>query len=363
MKQLLPLPIITYCKMVFKYGGISLRGWRNVPAWMVKLILFEPLRWIELTYNSKVEQHQLSKDPVFILGYFRSGTSFLHQFLTQDDRFGYHTNFQMILPEMMLCSERIVSPFLDSICRLLNLRDPVHRIQMSFQYPGEEDAAMTSALNPRGADLGWLFPNVMMEQFNKYVLFENISKYDKEAWTEDFMFLIKKISLANKGKQLILKSPPQTARIRLLLSLFPDAKFIFIHRNPYDVYASNKNFWKVTNRIYALGSTSTVDFDTIILETYSKIMERYLRDRDLIPKDQLVEVRYEELIKDPLANMREIYSNLQLPDFEYCRANMETYIKGQKSYVRLKHELPAEQKLLVNRKLAPFMNAWNYPIL
>ena len=61
-----------------------------------------------------------------------------------------------------------------------------------------------------------------------------------EAWKQEFVFLLKKISLANHNKQLVLKSPPNTARIKLLLSLFPNAKFIFIHRNPYEVYVSNK---------------------------------------------------------------------------------------------------------------------------
>ena len=363
MKRLFPLPLYAFIKMVYKNGGISLKGLRNVPAWMTKLILFEPLRWIELTYNKRIEQHSLTKDPVFVLGFYRSGTSFLHEFLSQDDRFGYHTNFQMILPDIMLGSEKVLVPFLNTICRIFNLQDPVHRIQMSFRYPGEEDGAMTTSLNPRGSALGWFFPKVMMEQFHKYVLFENIQESEMEGWKEDFIFLLKKVSLASKGKQLILKSPPHTARIKMLLSLFPNAKFIFIHRNPYDVYASNKRFWKVTNRIYALGSTRSVDFNNIILDTYAKIMQQYLLEKDLIPEGNLIEVPYQEFIKRPMEYMENIYETLQLNDFSYCKPIMQKYIEGQKTFIRLKHELPPEERLMVTQKLEPFLRHWNYPIL
>ena len=143
---------------------------------------------------------------------------------------------------------------------------------MSFRFPGEDDAAMTTGLNPRGAQWGYFFPKIMMEHFHKYVLFENIPDSEIEGWKRDFIFLLRKISLANHGKQLVLKSPPNTARINLLLSLFPKAKFIFIHRNPYEVYASNTRFWNVTNRNYAVGGPQSVDTNAIILETLAKIM-------------------------------------------------------------------------------------------
>src|SRR4030095_10766430 len=108
------------------------------------------------------------------------------------------------------------------------------------------------------------------EQFKKYVLFENIPDGEAEAWKQSFIFLLKKISIANQRKQLVLKSPPNTARLKLLLSIFPDAKFVFIHRNPYEVYSSNKRFWQVLQKKYALQTTQSVDVDALILETYSK---------------------------------------------------------------------------------------------
>ena len=364
MNQLFPLPIHTFIKIVSENGGISAKGLKNLPPWLIKTILFEPLRWIELgKYNSKVNQHNIKKDPVFILGFYRSGTSFMHQFLTVDDRFGYHTNFQMILPEIMLSSEKILSPFFEFVCRVFNIQDQVHRTRLSFSNPGEDDAAMTTALNPRGAQWGYFFPKMMLEHFYKYVLFDNMPASEIKGWKQDYIFLLRKISLANQGKKLILKSPPNTARIRMLLSLFPKSKFIFMHRNPHDVYTSNKRFWKVTNKIYALGSTKSVDTGSIILETYAKIMHQYLLEKDLIPEGQLIEIAYEDFIQEPLENLRKIYEVLNLDDFGYCENPMKKYAEHQRSYVRLKHELPANEREVVTEKLKRFLNHWNYPLL
>jgi hypothetical protein len=43
-----------------------------------------------------------------------------------------------------------------------------------------------------------------------------------------------------QDKRLVLKSPPHTARVRLLREIFPGAKFVHISRDPYEIYQSTK---------------------------------------------------------------------------------------------------------------------------
>lgn len=364
MNRLFPLPIYTFLKIVIENGGASVKGLKNIPPWLLKTILFEPLRWLELAIqNKKIHQHTIKKDPVFILGFNRSGTSYLHHFLTQDDRLGYHSVFQMVLPEIMLTCEKWLAPVLQFVTRVFKVQDAVHRIPLNWKYPGEEDGTMTTSLNLRGAQWGYFFPKMMHSQFQKYVLFKNIPESGLEAWKQDFVFLLKKISLANHNKQLVLKSPPNTARIKLLLSLFPNAKFIFIHRNPYEVYLSNKQFWKVTQAIYAIGTTKSVDVNSVILDTYFEIMHHYLLEKDLIPAGQLIELAYDDLIQDPMESMRKIYKEIRLDDFDYCENKMRSFVENQKGYVRLNHEIPKGERETVTKKLEPFIKYWNYHLL
>jgi len=331
---------------------------------MIKTVLFEPVRWAELAlYNQKISKHTIQKHPLFILGYYRSGTSYLHQCLIQDDRFGYHSNFQMVLPEVMLTTEKTLLPFFEFICRTLKIKDSVHRVPLSFRFPGEEDATMTTYVDPRGAQWGYFLPKMMNEQFQKYVVFENIGDAEIEAWKKSFVYLLKKVSLANQQKQLVLKSPPNTARIKLLLSIFPDAKFIFIHRNPYEVYASNKRFWQVVQREYALHGTKSVDVSAVILHTYSEMMRRYLTQKENIPPGQLTELAYNDFVQDPSTSLRNAYAALELDDFDYCEHKLKAFTSQQKQFVQLKHTLPDDEGKLVTEKLEPIIRHWNYPVL
>lgn len=355
MKRIFPLPIYSLIRICAKNGGVTLRGLKNLPPWILKTLLFEPIRWVELTKNKKVDRHKIEKDPIFILGFYRSGTSFTHQFLSQDERLGFHTTYQMIFPEVMLTTEKGFSRFLNFICRVFKIQDPIHRVPMDFNYPGEEDGTMTTAINPRGAQWGFFFPKRMDEYLRKYVLFDGVSDEELGKWKDDMHFLYKKISMANNGKQLILKSPPNTARIKVLLSMYPNAKFIFIHRDPFDVYSSNKRFRKVTNRIYAMGSRD-VDMNQQILEMYSKTMERYLQEKDLIPNGQLIEVAYDEMMRNPMEIMEKVYNTLHLPDFAQTEEKMKSYISSQRDFVPLKHELPLDEKTAVEQWLNPYID-------
>eukprot|EP00188_Purpureofilum_apyrenoidigerum_P003878 Plantae.Rhodophyta-Purpureofilum_apyrenoidigerum.ctg41843.p1 GENE.Plantae.Rhodophyta-Purpureofilum_apyrenoidigerum.ctg41843~~Plantae.Rhodophyta-Purpureofilum_apyrenoidigerum.ctg41843.p1 ORF type:complete len:206 (+),score=16.37 Plantae.Rhodophyta-Purpureofilum_apyrenoidigerum.ctg41843:2-619(+) len=201
-----------------------------------------------------------------------------------------------------------------------------------------------------------------MAQFRKYVLFQKVHASEVEGWKQDYAFLLKKISLANQGRQLILKSPPNTARVKTLLSMYPKAKFIMVHRNPYDVYVSNQRFWEVTNKIYAVGPTTGVDNNQIILDTYAQTMEQYIVEKELIPEGQLIEVPYQDLMEAPMESMRKIYSTLDLEDFTEIKDKMESYIEGQRSYKRLKHKLPENEEKTVSERFAPFIRHWGYDL-
>ena len=364
MNHLFPLPLYTFLKIAFKNGGFSIRKIKNITPWFIKTVLFEPVRWAELGfYNRKINQHSIQKHPLFVLGYYRSGTSYLHQCLVQDDRFGYHSNYQMVLPEVMLTTEKTLLPVFESVCRLFKIKDSVHRVPLSFRFPGEEDATMTTYLDSRSSQWGYFLPKMMNEHFQKFVMFDNVDQSEIEGWKKSFVYLLKKISLANQQKQLVLKSPPNTARIKLLLSIFPDAKFIFIHRNPYEVYASNKKFWQVVQRQFALQGTKSVDVNSIILDTYTQIMNRYLEEKDIVPPGQLTELAYDDFIRNPVSSLQNAYAELQLPDFSYCEEKIKTFTGPQKQFIQLKHGLPDDERKLVTEKLETFIRHWNYPLL
>jgi hypothetical protein len=222
--------------------------------------------------------------------------------------------------------------------------------------------ALTTGISPLAAQWEYMFPEKMLPYFEKYVMFENIPETELRQWENDFFVLVKKISLANQDKQLVLKNPPNTARIKLLLSLFPDAVFIHIRRDPYEVYSSNIKLLRVLQDWYSLGSTRSVDHIKTVIETYSRIMQRYLLEIDLIKPGRLMEIEYGDFLKDPVATMKQIYQSLQLGDFSYCEPKMRAYAALQEKYIVLHHVLTEEEEKNVSESWGPIIRQLGYSV-
>lgn len=357
MRKFIPfIPLFTLAGIVARHG-LSWRGLVHLAPWLVKAVLLEPLRWIELLwFERKIQRHQLPHDPIFILGHYRCGTTYLQRLFMQDSRLGYMSIFQSAMPEIMLAFEQWLTPALNLLCRACRVQNPFHRIPFTWNFPGEDDVGMIAMLQPRAAQWGMLFPRSMQYYLGKYALFSSASPADTAAWKKDYHYLLKKISLQNNGRRLVLKSPPHTARIKELLEMFPNASFVFIHRDPLEVYASTRRFWQVIAKHYMLGRRSGTDISTVILTQYRDMMERYRQYRPMIPAGRLAEVNYQSLVNEPLPTMQSIYKSLGLPAMEPCSERLQQFIREQSNYRRLQHQLTAEEAGLVKTYLGKLAN-------
>lgn len=359
MNNFFPIPLYSFFKSAYKYGGFSGRGFLHAFPWIVKTAAVEPLRWIELVkYNKKVESYKIERDPLFILGYYRSGTTYLQQMFMQDNRLGYTSFYQTMFPELMLTFEKSMTPVLEKITQTFRTQNHFHRIPFTWHSPGEEDVAMLSLMNAKAAQWGVLFPRRATDTFTKYALFEKISNEEIKKWMDSYLYLVKKISLANQRKTLVLKSPLNTARIKQLLTLFPNAKFIYISRNPVHVFASCKRLWEMIIKKYVLGNYATINLQQIILETYSVTINSYMKDKLLIPQSRLIEISYENFIKKPVEILQQVYEKLELGDFEHCKDAMNKYEHGQKNYRTLEHSLNKHELNTIHDQLNLHIKNW-----
>ena len=72
------------------------------------------------------------------------------------------------------------------------------------------------------------------------------------AWKSAYLELLQLIAYKTSWKATCAKEPANTMRIKYLLRIFPDAKFIYLYRNPYDVFYSMRNLWMRSIRKYCL---------------------------------------------------------------------------------------------------------------
>jgi hypothetical protein len=198
------------------------------------------------------------------------------------------------------------------------------------------------------------------EHYDRYLTFAGVAPQEVEEWKTAFDWFLRKLTVRH-GRRLLLKSPTHTARIRLLLELFPDARFVHIHRDPYAVFKSTQHLFRSLWPINVLQEPQP-DTDERILRRYTTMYDAFLAERDLIPAGQYHEVAYQRLVADPLGQVREVYERLRLTGFERVRPDLERYAASLGDYRPNAHtELPPEQRERVRSAWQRSFDVWNYP--
>src|SRR5207237_7499919 len=154
--------------------------------------------------------------PVFILGHWRSGTTHLHHLLAVDPRFAYPNVYQTSFPHTFLTTEARSSRFVGAI---IPRTRPMDNVRQAPDSPNEDEFA-TCTLTFRSPYVGWVFPR-RASHYDPYLTFRGVADREVDQWKEALVLFLKKLTW-NYGRPLLLKSPPHTCRIRLLLGLFPD---------------------------------------------------------------------------------------------------------------------------------------------
>ena len=127
------------------------------------------------------------------------------------------------------------------------------------------------------------------------------------------------------GERWVLKSPQHLEQIHPLLNVFPDATFVFTHRDPVAVIASNAEMIAYTARF----SAAHVDPPKIGHYWAGRIEEMLragMRDHDLLPADRTIDVRFDEFMDDDLAMVRQIYGVADQPFSSETSIAMDAFI-------------------------------------
>lgn len=198
-----------------------------------------PFRIYErLFINPKYKRAKIEEPPIFIIGHWRSGTTYLHSLLSKDSKFGYVSTYQSVFPDTLFVTlGRML--FKGFTTLLIPGRRPGDNVSLHPSYPQEEEFAL-GVKTPLCFYYMWMFPRAIRGLYNSSIRFSNVDASMLKDWEQDYKLLINK-ALKNTGGNIYLsKNPPNTGRIKQLKKMFPNAKFIHIHRNPIDVYMSTK---------------------------------------------------------------------------------------------------------------------------
>lgn len=299
----------------------------------------------KIKFNKSIKQTEIKHPPLFITGHWRSGTTYIHNMLSLDNTFGYCSTFTATLPGIFLGSEKIFKPVLAAS---ITDKRPMDDVPMGTDLPQEEEYAI-GAFIPYAYYNGWIFPK-NMGFYNNFVCMENVSKEVIDEWKETYLYFLKKLTYYRDGKRLILKNPAHTARIKHLLEMFPDAQFINIYRNPYHLYYSMMRFLRIVVPIYCIQKHDMQNLEGHMLDLYAQMYKKYFEERNLIPKGNLVEIKYEDFIQNPLKNVKKIYTTLGLKNFEASKKIFSNYATSQKFFKASTYNVEPVIKDKINNK-------------
>jgi hypothetical protein len=325
-----------------------------VSAWSLITSYFR--RREDRLYAARIREVEVTQPPLFILGHWRSGTSHLQHLLALDTaQFASPTMYEVWNPYTFLSTEQRATRW---SAGLMPKTRWIDNIPFAWRMPGEVEAAL-AVMCRRSPDLQHFFP-ARAGYYERYITLRGVPAEELRQWKVAFFWFAQKLTL-KYGRALLLKAPPHTARIRLLLEMFPHARFVHIRRNPYAVFQSTRHHHTVLMRNFSLQYPDSAALDARILRQYRLITEVFFEERGLIPDGQLHELAFEDLERQPIAELQAIYDRLGLPGFDAMRAKFENFLFQNAGY--RKNEFPAlppDVRHTVAREWRRTFEAWQY---
>lgn len=325
------------------------------------LSLMKPLQ--DSKYKKELENVPLQHDPVFILGHWRSGTTFVHNIFAQDPRFGYTTTYQTVFPHYIMAMQWLFKPVMGW---LMPDKRPTDNMELAPDLPQEEEFALQNMCPYTYYDF-WIYPERMQEYCDRFLTTKKATEEETNEFKKQFMKLVK-LSLWNtrrdvKDAQYLSKNPPHTGRVKTLVEMFPNAKFIYLMRNPYTVFESSRSF--ITNTIapLELHSIPLEQMEQNILRNYVELYDAYQEQKKYIPEGNLFEVKFEDIEKDAYGITERIYKELNIPGWEDAKPGIQAYLEKKKGYKKNKYEYNPRTVQLVNEHWTPILKEWGYDVI
>jgi hypothetical protein len=305
-------------------------------------------------YGSHVRRTRIVNAPLFIIGHWRTGTTLLHEFLILDERHTYPNYYQCLEPNHFLLTEDF---FRRWMWFLMPSRRPMDNMAAGWDRPQEDEFALCMMGQP-SPYLKIAFPN-RPEPTPGALDLTGLSPKALAGWKKVFVSFLRHLTFKDP-RRLILKSPTHTCRIKVLLELFSNARFVHIVRDPYVVFPSTVNLWKSLYQTHCLQRPTYAGLEEEVFRTFSHLYAKLEEGRKLVEPSRFYELRYEDLIRDPVGEMRKLYDHLGLGEFDRLRPRLERYLAEQADYQTNRYQLTPELRAEIGRRWGAVIARYGY---
>lgn len=199
------------------------------------------------------------EDPIFIVGPWRSGTTVMHELLTAATGCATPLTWQcMNAPAFRLATRPPVD---------VPVARPMDGLAIGALSPQEDEFALLS-LGVDSAYRGFLMPHRLPQLGHTL---DPDYWLANPSWLKPWEAFLAGVLRNSPGQQpLILKSPNHSFRIPALLQRFPKARFVWMARDPEDVFQSNRKMWRAMFEAHSLAAAEAPGLDAFLTEAMSR---------------------------------------------------------------------------------------------
>ena len=263
--------------------------------------------------------------PVFILGLPRTGTTFLQNLLFQDDQFRHLHYWEQVAVGPQPTHENLKDNYI--IKSSISFVDNLKTIAPEFFIAHE--------INPYGPEEC----NGLMERnFTSiiYFMFRNIPSYmewfQAHDMTETYDYHKQQLQFLGyhfKKKQWVLKAPVHLFFLKYLFKTYPDARILHLHRDPLELVPSMASLVVISRQIHSnhVDAEETADQ---ILDWVRKIITNSIAFRNEHGSDRFLDLSYNELVRDPMNTLNQIYKWLGVNINNEIQSNISSWLENSK---------------------------------
>jgi hypothetical protein len=305
-------------------------------------------------YGGRVRRTPLLEAPLFIVGHWRTGTTLLHELLILDERHTFPTTYECLEPNHFLLTEDVLTRLLPFF---MPSRRPMDNMAAGWDRPQEDEFALCMLGQP-SPYLSIAFPN--RPPLDQEALdLDGLTPRARRSWKRAFVRFLQQLTFRRPGR-LVLKSPTHSCRIRHLLEMFPEARFVHIVRDPYVVFPSTVNLWKSLYETHGLQRPTFAGLEEQVFRTCSHLYDQLEEGKRLVDPRRFHEMRYEDLVRDPAGAMRNLYEHLQLGGFDEVLPRLQSYLETMRDYQTNRYTLTPELRAEIGRRWGDIIRRYGY---
>jgi hypothetical protein len=195
-----------------------------------------------------------------------------------------------------------------------------------------EECVLLHAFAFSGVQLGF---EIMLEPYRSWVMAQDLEPmyaYQRKQ--------LQMLNWRNPGQRWMLKAPAHMWGIDAILEVFPDARFIWCHRNPQHVVPSINSMNQVVMGMYA-GDYSHLDGDEIcrdVMDWYAMSLEKGLASRARLPAELFVDCSQQEFVERPMELAERVYQTFDIPMNDETRTALQNHVDANPKGKHGKHE-------------------------